>query len=180
MKDYSKLIETDRLILRKFKLSDYKDVFTEYASHDIVTKFLTWKPHKSMEDTIEYLQKCVLPKYEESYVYRWAIVLKETNMVIGCIDVVKMDLSSSMCEIGCVIGEKYWGKGIMTEAGKIVLDYLLKEGFKRIQSYAHVDNIASSKMLQKVGLKIEGILSKFAKDRDGKLVDVIMHSYEVQ
>lgn len=179
MKDYSKTIETERLLLRKFESSDATDIFTEYASHDIVTKFLTWKPHKTIEDTKTYLKTCVLPKYDEPFTYRWAIVLKETKKVIGCIDVVKKDMTMLMCEIGCVIGEKYWGKGIMTEAGKVVVKYLLEEGFKRIQSYAHTENIGSRKMLQKIGMKTEGVLPKFAKDRDGNLVDVIMHALEV-
>ena len=55
MKDYSKTIETERLILRKFKLDDAQQLFDNYGSHEVVTKFLTWKPHASIEATIDYL-----------------------------------------------------------------------------------------------------------------------------
>lgn len=57
----TKQIETDRLILRKFKLSDAEDMFKNYTTHEKVTKYLTWKPHKSIDDTRQYLRDVVLP-----------------------------------------------------------------------------------------------------------------------
>lgn len=81
-------IETDRLILRRFRLSDAQNMFDNYTSRDKVTEYLTWYPHKSIKDTEEYLTNLVLPEYDKPNTYRWAIVLKENNQVIGCIDVV--------------------------------------------------------------------------------------------
>jgi hypothetical protein len=61
MKKQTIKLETERLVLRKFKLSDAKDMFESYCSRDIVTKYLRWMPHKSIEDTIKYLTEIVLP-----------------------------------------------------------------------------------------------------------------------
>lgn len=51
----TKTIEAERLILRRFKLTDAKDMFNNYTSHAIVTEYLTWYPHKTLEDTQQYL-----------------------------------------------------------------------------------------------------------------------------
>lgn len=164
-------LETERLILRKFKISDAKDMYESYCSRDIVTKYLRWLPHKSVEDTIEYLREIVLPKYHQEYTYRWAIELKESKKVIGCIDIVYIDLSTKKCTIGWVLSDDYWSKGIMTEAAKKVVEFIFKEGFTRVQSHHHVENIASGKVMQKIGMTYEGRLRKYDLDRYGQIID---------
>ena len=57
-------IETNRLILRKFKLTDAKQMYNNYTSRDKVTEYLTWYPHKNVDDTKIYLQNIVLPEYK--------------------------------------------------------------------------------------------------------------------
>lgn len=171
MKKKTVKIETDRLILRKFKLEDAKDMFDSYCSKDIVTKYLRWLPHKSVEDTSKYLKEFVLPRYKQDYSYCWAIEFKETGKVIGCVDIFKIDLSTKKCTFGCVLSDEFWGKGIMTEAAKKVFDFIFEEGFIRIQSHHQIDNIASGKLLQKLGMEHEGTLKKFDIDRYGQIID---------
>ena len=118
MKDYTKLIETDRLILRKFKPEDAHDIYFNYANDDEVTKYLTWNTYKSEDDAVSYLSGFVLPDYENEYTYRWAIEYKETHEVIGCIDVVGKKIDAKQAELGYVLGRAYWKKGLMTEAGR--------------------------------------------------------------
>ena len=169
MKDYSKTIETKRLILRKLTLSDAEDIFSNYASHDKVSEFLSWQTHKSIEDTKLYLLNSVLPDYEKENTYRWAIVLKDTNNVIGCIDVVRKDLERKRAEIGYVLSDYYWGNGIMSEAGKEVIKYLFEEGFVRVQAIHDVNNPKSGRVMQKIGMEYEGTLKKYEIGHDGKL-----------
>ena len=164
-------LETERLNLRKFKLSDAKDMFESYCGRDIVTRYLTWMPHKSEEDTKEFLEKIVLPEYDKEYTYRWAIELKETGKVIGSIDVVDMSIRAKRCTMGWVIGDDYWNKGIMTEAAKKVFEFLFEEGFVRIQSHHQKENLASGRVMQKVGMKHEGLLRKYDINRSGEIVD---------
>ena len=90
MENKTKVFETDRLILRKLELADAEDMFKNYCGSETVTKYLSWNAHKSLEDTKQYLEKFALPRYNDNP-YSWAIVLKETNEVIGCIDVVNMN-----------------------------------------------------------------------------------------
>lgn len=164
-------LETERTILRKFKISDALDMFESYASKDIVTKYLRWLPHKSIEDTIKYLNEIVLPKYEQEYSYCWAIELKESGKIIGCIDAHAIELSTKRCTLGWVLSEDYWDKGLMTEVARKILDFMFSEGFVRVQSHHQIGNTASGRVMQKIGMTHEGRLRKYDIDRYGRIVD---------
>lgn len=179
MSEKSKIIETDRLILRKFDVNDAEDIFKNYSSKDVVTKYLSWKSHKTIEDTKSFLEGFVIPAYNDENTYRWAVVLKETNEVIGCIDVVRMDKQTKKAELGWVLDDTKWGKGYMPEAAKEVLKYLIEEGFARVQAYHNIENEKSGRVMQKIGMQFEGVLKKFATNNDGDLIDVKMYAYTV-
>lgn len=171
MEGKAKLFETERLILRRLEFSDAEEMYNNYCNNDNVTKYLTWATHRSVEDTKEYLEKVALPRYDTENPYMWALVLKETNQVIGCIDACYIDLRHKRAEIGWVLSEKYWGKGLMPEAGLVIRDYLFSEGFERIQAKHDVRNPKSGRAMQKIGMTHEGTLKKYEFDNNGNLVD---------
>ena len=177
MQEKTKLFETERFILRKFEKNDVENVFYNYASKDNVTEFLSWKSHKTLADTKNYLENFVLPAYESEDTYRWAIVLKETNEVIGCIVVVRLNRNFKKVELGWVLDDKHWGKGIMPEAALVIRDYLVQEGFVRIEAHHNVENPKSGRVMEKIGMQYEGILRKSAMNNDGELVDMKMYAY---
>ena len=78
-------IETTRLILRKFDKNDAEEMFNNYLSSDKVTKFLTFPTYKSVNEVENYLD-FVINEYEKDRTYRWCIVLKQTNQVVGAIE----------------------------------------------------------------------------------------------
>ena len=108
----TKVFETERLILRPFKSSDAEDMFKNYTNNENVCKYLTWRPHGKLENTIGYLQNVVLPRYEKENELIWAIELKETGEVIGNFDVNTWKENLSKMTIGYVLSEDYWGQGI--------------------------------------------------------------------
>ena len=169
-------IETERLILRRFELSDAQNMFDNYTSKANVTEYLSWSAHKSIEETKSYLLDCVLPEYDKINTYRWAIVWKENNEVIGGIDVRISDESCRRAELGWVIGDDYWGNGIMPEAAKSVINYLFTVGYERIQAIHHIANIKSGRVMQKIGMQFEGILKKFYTDNENNLVDYCIYA----
>lgn len=169
----TKTIETERLILRKFERDDAEAMFKNYTNSEKVCEFLTWQPHEKIENTIGYLEY-ILPAYEKISTYRWAIVLKETNEVIGAIDVIDSVDNKLRCELGWVLGDKYWGKGYMPEAGKVVVDYLFNVGYKRIQAIHDVDNPKSGRVMEKIGMTYEGILKKYEVNNKDELTDCAM------
>lgn len=164
-------IETERLILRRFELSDAQNMFDNYCGKEKVTEFLSWDAHKTVEDTKSYLTDVVLPNYDLINTYCWAIVWKETNEVIGCIDVCAKDERRRCAELGWVIGDEYWGRGIMPEAATSVLKYLFAVGYERIQATHHVQNKKSGRVMEKIGMQCEGIHKKFSMFKNDTLVD---------
>ena len=160
-------IETKRLLLRPFKFEDANDMFKNYCNSDDVCKFLPWNPHGNVENTKEYL-KTFLDDYEnKENFFRWAIVLKEINEVVGVIDLHHLDLVRDNCgAFGYVLGKNFWNKGIMSEAGSAVVEFMFENTtLERLEATHVVENIGSGRVMQKIGMKFEGIGRHLRKNK---------------
>ena len=121
-------IETERLILRPFKQLDLDD-FYEYASVEGVGEMAGWKHHENKDESQQILNSFI--KHDKTF----AIVLKENSKVIGSLGVEEYGMEEALTEffeyqgreIGYVLSKDYWGKGIMPEAVKAVINYLFNE-----------------------------------------------------
>jgi len=132
-----------------------------------VTRFLSWYPHSSVEDTREVLNTWI-KGYDRLNTYNWSIVPKEFGKVIGNICVIDFNDINERCEIGYCIGKEFWNKGITTEAFKTVINFLFNEvGVVRIQAKHDTDNVGSGEVMKKVGMTYEGTLNKYRKHKDG-------------
>lgn len=140
-------IYTDRLMLRKIREDDYRDMF-RYTSKEEVAKYVTWSVHKSIEDT-KAICKIWTDEYKNGDKYHWAIVYN--NRVIGNIEIVKIIDTTAM--IGWQMDSEYWNKGIMTESAKAVRDFLFGEiGIEAIEAEYVDKNIGSGRVMQKIGM----------------------------
>ena len=172
----TKPIETPSLLLRRFQENDAKEMFENYCSDEKMTRHLTWQPHPNIETT-ESLLKMWLYKYDEAHCYRWAIVEKSTNSLIGSIDCVHVDIPRASCEIGYCIASNKWGKGYMSEALKAVIDYLFHEAdFNRIMARYSTLNPASGRVMEKVGMQFEGVMREAALDKEGQFIDMAQYA----
>lgn len=163
----TKTIETERLILRKFKLTDVEDMYNNWANDDDVTRHITWVTHKNIEETAKVVSEYVKDSERDNY-YHWCIVLKETNEAVGGIGAFRLYDDLQMFEVGYCIGKKYWNKGITTEAMKALLKFFFEEvGVNRIEARHDTKNPASGKVMTKSGLKLEGILRQAGKNNTG-------------
>ena len=149
------IIETERLILRPFEQSDLDD-FYEYASVEGVGEMAGWKHHENKEKSQSILDLFITEDKT------FAIVLKENNKVIGSLGVEEYGMEQALSEffdyqgreIGYVLSKDYWGKGLMTEAVKAVIDYLFnvqKLDFLTCGYYEF--NNQSKKVQEKCGFK---------------------------
>lgn len=166
-------IRTKRLLLRKFELGDARMMYDNYCSDNEVTKYLMWQTHSSIEVTRSYVE-AVLKDYEKSNAFNWAITLG--GELIGAVGAVKISEADMCAEIGYCLGKKWWGMGIMTEAARAVIEYLIREaGFHRVSAYHDVKNPASGRVMQKIGMTYEGTLreARFVK---GRFVDMAYYS----
>lgn len=152
-------LETERLILRRTKLSDAKPMFDNWASDDEVTKYLMWPTHSSVDVSKDVISEWI-QNYSDNKFYQWAIVLKDNgDEPIGSISVVHMDDDIDMVHIGYCIGRKWWHQGVTSEAFKEVIRFLIEEvGAKRIESRHDSNNPNSGKVMLKCGLQYEGTL----------------------
>ena len=117
-------IETPRLILRPWRENDLAD-FNEYASVDGVGQMAGWLPHKSMEESKMILDMFMADKKT------LALELKENGKVIGSIGLEDIDFPDDRGmqgrEVGYALSKTYWGKGLMPEAVKAVIDYCFEK-----------------------------------------------------
>lgn len=143
-------IETERIILREFKLGDEYEMFSNWANDPEVVKYLTWPIHENIEVTRSIIQSWV-NQYQDPKTIRFGITLKDTGELVGGIDVV--NYFDGVPEVGYCLAKKCWNKGIMTEVFSAFRDYLFTLGFKKITIRAEVENIGSNRVIQKCGFK---------------------------
>ena len=162
-------IETERLILRRFEVSDAPAMFANWASDDEVTKFLTWPTHADVSVSEGILEKWVA-QYGQDDCYRWAITLKENgSQPIGDIDVCHWREDGDVPEIGYCMGKRWWHWGIMSEALGAVMDFLFQQvGVQRIVARHDVNNPHSGGVMRKCGMKFEEIREKANRNNQGE------------
>jgi ribosomal-protein-alanine N-acetyltransferase len=150
------VLQTDRLLLRGIEREDQDDVYA-YASDPLVAKFTTWYEHQTIRHTIHFIE-LIQKQSQHPDVTHWAMVWKPSGRVIGTCDL-RMALHRG--EIGYALSREYWGQGIMPEALYEVLRYGFEvKRLERIEARCMVDNHASERVMQKLGMQFEGVLRK--------------------
>lgn len=165
-------LETDRLILRMWRKKDAKDLYA-YAKNPNVGPPAGWKPHSSPAES-----KMVIT---QTYMNNtcWAIVDKNTDKPIGSIvlgkDKFRPDVKSR--ELGYSMSEDYWGKGIMTEAAKRVIQYAFDNlKLDVLMVTTGESNTRSQRVIEKCGFTYEGTLRKIYRAYDGSIREVRCYS----
>lgn len=171
----TKTMETDRLILRRFRLEDAGQMYENWASDPEVTKFLTWPTHADVNVTKTLLESWI-GRYEDPATYNWVMELKSTHEVIGNISVVRLREDIAAADMGYCMGKAWWGQGYMPEALRAVIEFLFMEvGLNRIAACHDVNNPKSGRVMDKAGMKLEGIWRAAGKNNMG-ICDEVWHS----
>jgi ribosomal-protein-alanine N-acetyltransferase len=151
------LLETDRLILRRFCIEDADAMFRNWANDVEVTKYLTWPAHSDVSVSKTVINSW-LGLYQKINHYSWTIVLKEIDEPIGSIAAVEQRDDIGMVHIGYCIGRKWWRCGYASEALiRLVRFFFDDVGANRIETRHDPRNPNSGKVMQKAGLRYEGI-----------------------
>ena len=150
-----KIIETERLVLRPFKWDDLNDFF-EYASVEGVGEMAGW-PHHENKDKSKEILSCFI---EEDKTI--ALCLKENGRVVGSLGVEFYGAEDKLTEfdgykgreIGYVLAKDQWGKGLMAEAVRAVINYLFDEKDLDFLTCGYYDfNNQSRRVQEKCGFK---------------------------
>lgn len=154
-------LQTNRLILREFREEDFLDVHA-YSSNLENIKYMTWGPNTE-EDTKNFIKECIKEKYKTPRLkYDFAIVLKETNKVIGgCGIYINENEDTDEGMLGWILNKKYWKQGYMTEAAH----ELIRFGFTtlnlhRIYATCYGDNYGSYRVMENNNMRREAHFKK--------------------
>lgn len=160
-------LETERLILRPLTLADTEDMF-EYASDEEGVKYVFPK-HLTKAETKE----SIASYFMAAPLGKFGIELKATGKLIGTIDLRVLE-EKNTGEIGYTLSRHFWGQGYAPEAAEA----LLQLGFEKLQlmrifAFHDEENPASGRVMEKIGMAIEGRVknSRIAK---GKIVTDIL------
>ena len=154
-------LKTERLLLRPFRLSDI-DAVLEYASDPLWAEYLldvVPQPYTRRNAEEFIAGRMIAPSTE----FSWAIVLGGTG--IGGI-VLRVDLTHETGGIGYSLARSYWGRGLMTEACRAVINWGFGErGLQRVWSRADIRNQRSWRVMERLGMVREGVLRSHYKDQ---------------
>jgi [ribosomal protein S5]-alanine N-acetyltransferase len=173
-------LETPRLLLRKVRLSDAADIFA-FASDPAVARYTTWPPHPTVVATEAFVRE-LLQRYAQGLVAPWGIVHRDDGRMIGSCGFAYVMAWHGRAEIAYALSPAYWGRGLMPEALRAVLAF----GFEtlqlnRIEARCEVENHASERVMQKVGMQFEGVLRQHAQVmgqyRDLKLYSMLRQEW---
>jgi ribosomal-protein-alanine N-acetyltransferase len=158
------MLTTERLIIRPFLERDYQDLH-EYLSLKETYRFEPGEPV-----SLEQAKKLASERAKGTDF--WAVTLKDSKKLIGHISFIQTEPKFFLTwEIGYIFNPAYQNKGYASEAARALVDYAFtKLGAHRVIGYCNPENIPSWKVLEKCGMKREGLRRKnafFRKDKDG-------------
>ncbi|KAJ4968631.1 hypothetical protein NE237_015332 [Protea cynaroides] len=170
-REEEKEITYSRISLRPLELSDLED-FMVWTSDELISRFCFWDSYSSREIGLRYIKEIVIP-------HPWYRAICLENRPIGAISVLPgSGIDNCRGELGYVLASKYWGKGIVTQAVKLVVSMIFKEwpDMVRLEALVDVENPGSQRVLEKVGFQKEGVLRKYLIQK-GRILDMVMYSF---
>lgn len=169
------MLETERLILRTYKESDIDDYF-KYVSNPKIGPMCGWVPYNDKQKAFERL------KIEIAKPHQFAIVWKATNQVIGSIELMNTkferypfeNIDKNSKEIGFLLSEEFWGKGIMPEAANKIMQFAFENLNVPEICICHAEaNKQSKKVQEKLGFQVIGLLKNHRTWLNGNQTDLI-------
>jgi RimJ/RimL family protein N-acetyltransferase len=151
-------ILTERLSLRPSTEADAEAMFVRYAYDPLVCRYLSWTPHQSVNDTLQYLRQSAAA-HSQATVDRYLIWSKESGELLGSVG---GSVQDARVQFGYCLARDAWGHGFATEAARAYVDAVMNDpSIWRIQAYCDIENRASAHVLEKIGLTYEGTLRRY-------------------
>jgi ribosomal-protein-alanine N-acetyltransferase len=154
------ILETKRLILRPLTLADAETAYYGWTGNAEANKWVSWLPHHSLDEAVEWLkdisweQPVINGSHRDNYI--WGFVLKETgeaphDVYFGSGGLI-WEENYQLYQVGYNINKSHWNKGYTTEAMRAILNFAAQNlGLKRVAGGHAKENLASAKVLEKLG-----------------------------
>lgn len=149
-------IQTERLLLRKFALSDAPRVKL-LAGDRAIAATTALIPHPYPDGAAEEWIESHQPAFDAGTQINFAIVRREDDLLVGAISL-EIRPQHKRAEVGYWMGRGYWGSGYTTEALRAVIEYAFSIGLHRVFAEHFSTNPASGRVMQKAGMRHEGTL----------------------
>lgn len=166
-------IETQRLVLRQFRLTDAAVV--QHLAGDRAKADTTLNvPHPYEDGIAEAWIETHRPGFEAEKLATFAIVLRDSDELIGAIGL-RLDRPFDKAEFGYWVGKSIWNQGYATEAAKAILEYgFVDLRLNRISARHLARNLSSGRVMQKIGMRLEGKARQHTM-KWGKYEDLILY-----
>lgn len=151
-------ILTERLRLRPQQLSDAEQIFVRYASDLTVSRYLSWPTHQTVDDTLEFVRKR-MADCDAGTAFSRLIFARDSGILLGAVG---GRIEGHCMAFGYCLARDSWGRGYATEAASALVDVIqTNPSISRIQAFCDVENLASARVLEKIGLAFEGTLRRY-------------------
>lgn len=162
------VIETARLRLRRLTVDDATFIL-ELVNDPAWLRFIGDRGVRNLDDAKNYILKGPIASYEKNGFGLWLVELKAGGTPLGMCGLLKRDTLPDV-DIGFALLPQFCGQGYITEAGRATLDYgRAKLGLKRIVAITALDNQASIRVLEKLGLRFEQVIQVPGYSSESKL-----------
>lgn len=171
IKENTPTLVTERLILRKFTENDIDDLFLIFSDIE-VNKFLPWNAFTQKDEAIDYFFTKIQPCYERDIAYRYAITLKN-NQVVGYLIIGNVGGSN---DLGYGIRKEFWHQGIASEASLALINHLRKVEFPFLTATHDINNPNSGGVMKKIGMSYRYSYEEYWQPKN---IPVIFRMYQI-
>jgi ribosomal-protein-alanine N-acetyltransferase len=151
-------IQTERLLLRPPTEADAPAIFERYGQDAEVARYMSWKPHQSIEDTLDFLRRIVgdnASRRSNGYL----IFARGDRTLLGSIGGL---IEGNRVQFGYLLARDAWGHGFATEAARAFVTTVFADpAIIRMQAFCEINNAASAHVLEKSGFACEGTLRSY-------------------
>jgi [ribosomal protein S5]-alanine N-acetyltransferase len=150
--------ETKRLTLRPATRAEAPLAFESYTANPEVSRYMIWRPHRSVAETEQYLCRCE-DEWKERLAFTWSLRLKADASFAGML---AARVKGHAVDIGYVLASRLWRQGLMSEAVAGLVEWAFRQpAIHRVWAVCDVDNVASARLLASVGMQLEGTLRRW-------------------
>ena len=171
------VLTTERLLLRDVTVEDFP-WYVAHFSRPEVAEGQGCAPPPDEEAAQADFERRILEPFAAKDGIRWGLVLREDpSPLIGSAGVFYIDAKVRSCEFGYDLDPAYWGRGLMIEACRAILDFVFTQmGMNRVAALLMPRNLRSRAVVERLGFTQEGVMREHGVDERGELVDDVLFS----
>ena len=162
------VLQTERLALRRLSPDDAEFIL-DLLNQPSFLRYIGDKGVRNTEEAINYIQTGPVASYEQHGFGLYLVQLKETGSAIGICGLLKRETLADV-DVGFAFLPEHWSRGYALESALAVMNYgQEKFGLQRIVAITSLENEASIKLLEKLGMKFEGLIKLGDDQREVRL-----------